>query len=77
MATIDSIKMPGESEPRQLRDNNIYTLLAPEYNSSLTYISGDYCIHDYILHKCNGATTGDWDSSKWDQTTITDIIKNI
>lgn len=77
MATIDSIKMPNESEIRNIRDNNIYALLAPEYNSLSAYILGDYCIHNYVLYKCNGATTGDWDSSKWDQTTITDIIKNI
>lgn len=76
MAVVDKIQMPNVSEVYHIRDNNIYTLLAPEYNSSSTYSSGDYCIHDYALYKCNDTTTGDWDSSKWDQTTIMDELKN-
>ena len=77
MAIIDSIKMPEENEPHQLRDANVYSLLADQYDSSLTYNAGDYCIYDYQLYKCNDTTTGDWDSAKWDPTTIIDIIKNI
>lgn len=77
MPIVDTIKMPNENEPYSIRDKNVYTLLAPEYNPSKTYEKGDYCIHDYALYKCNNsATTGDWDNSKWDQTTIIDIIKN-
>lgn len=77
MATIDSIKMPEENEARQLRDNNIYSLLADQYSSSQTYNLGDYCIYEYQLYKCNDTTTGDWDNTKWDPTTIIDIITNI
>lgn len=73
---IDSIKMPNENEPYSIRDKNVYTLLAPEYDSSKTYDTGDYCTHDYGLYKCNDTTTGDWDISKWGYTTIIDIIKD-
>lgn len=76
MAVLDSIKLPNVNEAYNIRDNNVYTLLAPKYNSSSTYSSGDYCIYDYTLYKCNNTTTGDWDSSKWDQTTIMDELKN-
>lgn len=76
MATIDSIKMPEENEPRQLRDNNIYSLLADQYNSSQTYNAGDYCVYEYQLYKCNDTTTGNWDSTKWDGTTIINEFDN-
>lgn len=80
MPIVDTIKMPNENEPYNIRDKNVYTLLAPEYDSSKTYHTGDYCIHDYVLYKCNAPTdaptTGDWDLSKWDYTTIIDIIKH-
>ena len=70
MATIDSIKMPGESESHELRDNNIYTLIAPAYNPSETYLVGNYCIYDYKLYKCINVTTGTWDDTSWEETTI-------
>ena len=76
MAIIDSIKMPEENEPRQFRDNNIYSLLADQYNSSQTYNAGDYCIYEYQLYKCNDTTTGNWDSTKWDGTTIINEFDN-
>lgn len=78
MAIIDTIIMPNENEVYNIRDKNVYTLIADEYNSSRTYDLGDYCIYDYALYKCSTAVTNpeDFDSTKWERKTLIDIIKN-
>jgi hypothetical protein len=78
MAIMNSIKMPNENEPRELRDDNIYTLLAPEYNSSVTYNTGDYCIHEYRLYECNDdSVTGAWNAAKWTSITVAAMITEL
>ena len=51
--------------------------IADTYSSSESYAEGDLCIHEYALFKCIGATTGTWDSTKWESTTIAEIIATI
>lgn len=41
------------------------------YNTSVTYTAGDYVIKDEVLYVCTGATTGTWDPTKWEPTTVT------
>lgn len=49
-----------------------------EYDSSQTYNTGDYCIYENVLYVCNtDETTGTWDSTKWDATSIKELIDNI
>lgn len=78
MRVVDTIQMPNENEPYSIRDKNVYTLIADEYDSSKTYDLGDYCIYDYTLYKCFIAVTNpeDFDSTKWERKTLIDIIKN-
>lgn len=37
-----------------------------QYDSTKTYIPGDYCIHDGYIYKANTTTTGDFDANAWD-----------
>ena len=46
------------------------TRVSDEYNSALSYVIGDFCIHENLLYKCISPTTGDWDATKWQLTTI-------
>ena len=42
-----------------------------DYNESLNYVVGDYCIHLGSLYKCVSDTSGAWDSSKWEEVAMT------
>lgn len=42
-----------------------------DYNESLNYVIGDYCIHLGSLYKCISDTSGAWDSSKWEEVAMT------
>lgn len=44
-------------------------LVANEYNSTVEYNAGDFCIHEDALYKCIATTTGNFDATKWDATT--------
>lgn len=48
------------------------SMMSDEYNSSLTYAVGDYCIHDNTLLKNIVAidTPEEFDESKWEPTSI-------
>ena len=55
--------------------------IAEPYNPSTSYVSGNYCTYDGIdemkLYKCTGATTGTFDDTKWQVTTVMTEIWNI
>ena len=42
-----------------------------DYNESLNYVIGDYCIHLGSLYRCISDTSGIWDSSKWEEVAMT------
>lgn len=42
-----------------------------DYDESLNYVIGDYCIHLGSLYKCISDTSGTWDSSKWEEVAMT------
>lgn len=42
-----------------------------DYDESLNYVIGDYCIHLGSLYKCISDTSGIWDSSKWEEVAMT------
>lgn len=45
------------------------------YDETATYNVGDYCIYADTLYRCTGATTGTWDLTKWQATTIADAFE--
>lgn len=52
-------------------------IAADAYDENNSYTAGDYCIYSDVLYKCNGSTTGTFDPSKWDATTIADEFISI
>ena len=51
--------------------NKVAHDIAVEYDENTLYGIGDLCIKDKLLYKCNtNNTTGTWDSTKWDLTTV-------
>ena len=54
-------------------------LIAPEYDSTATYVVGDFCIHGGDLYKCKTAiTTAEaWNSAHWDATTVADSFGDV
>lgn len=56
-----------------IHDNR--TMIAPAYDTAVSYAVGDIVEHLGKVYKCTGATTGVWDSTKWTQTTLADEIE--
>lgn len=51
------------------------TIGAEAYDDTATYNTGDYCLHNGGLYKCNGDNvTGTWDATKWDATILVDEL---
>lgn len=45
--------------------------MAEDYDSTKTYNTDDIVAHDNAIYKClDDGVTGDWDSTKWDATTL-------
>lgn len=45
------------------------------YNPNTTYNTGDLCIYNNVLYKCKtNSVTGAWDGTKWDRTTVDEVI---
>ena len=54
--------------------DTVEDIIADAYDENNSYTAGDYCINSDVLNKCNGSTTGPFDPSKWDATTIADEL---
>lgn len=53
------------------------TSICDEFSKLNSYAVGDYCIYQNKLYKCNTATSGDWDASKWTETSVGDELKSV
>lgn len=50
--------------------------IAPKYDSTVTYPVNSYVVYEDVLYRCKeNNTTGDWDASKWEAITATDIFQ--
>lgn len=57
--------------------DSIENIIDDAYDSTHTYNTGNTCIYNNVLYKCNtDGTTGAWDSTKWDATTVAELISN-
>ena len=54
--------------------NNI---IAPEFDSSTSYVAGELVLHNGSLYKRNSSGSGAWSTSNWTQTTISAVIKEL
>lgn len=53
-----------------------YTNIASIYSTSSVYAVGDFVIYEGILYKCiSPVYHSNWDSNKWQNTSVTDYIK--
>lgn len=56
----------------------VLALTFAEYDSANTYNKGDFVVYDDTLYQCKqDNTTGAWDSSKWQQATLQDLLDDI
>lgn len=56
--------------------STVENIIGDAYDENNSYTAGDYCIYSDVLYKCNGSTTGTFDPSKWDATTIADELQS-
>lgn len=57
---------------------NLSDFLAPAYNSSSTYDSGDIVIYDNDLYMCmDDSITGTWDSTNWQAIKVSDLFGDL
>lgn len=60
------LQMHANSEAATEASENV----ASAYNSATQYKAGDFCIEQNKFYKANADTTGDFDPTAWDETTI-------
>ena len=53
------------------------TVVSPEYDSTENYVPLNYVIKDGQLYCCTANTTGEWDSTKWRETTVGDELNTL
>ena len=53
-------------------------LLFAEYDSSETYNTGDFVVYSNVLYRCKeDNVTGTWNSAKWEQATLQDLVDSV
>lgn len=65
-ADIIDTQMHANSEAAREASENA----ADAYDDTATYTAGDLCIYQNMLYKANATTTGDFNPTAWDATTI-------
>ena len=55
----------------------LLALTFPEYDTTTSYEVGDFVVYNDQLYKCIGATSGAWDSTKWQLATLNDLLTDI
>ena len=46
------------------------------YDPNVSYTVGMYCIYNNTLYRCKENTSGAWDSTKWEEKTITSLLES-
>ena len=55
----------------------VLALTFNEYDTTTEYEVGDFVVYNDQLYKCIGATSGAWDSTKWQQATLQDVVDDV
>ena len=55
----------------------VLALTFNEYDTTTEYEVGDFVVYNDQLYKCISATSGAWDSSKWQLATLNDLVDDI
>ena len=56
---------------------NVLAFIAPVYSDSVSYSAGNIVWHSGAVYRANAATSGAWNSSKWDPISIAKIVSLI
>ena len=48
-----------------------------EYNTTTQYKVGDFVVYNDTLYQCIAQTSGAWDSTKWEQATLQDLLDDV
>lgn len=70
---VDKIRLAGNVY--QIVDSKTRAAIAPDYSSSNQYSVNDVAFHGNSLYICTAATTGTWDSTKWSEATVIEIVE--
>ncbi len=71
VTTTDESKVLTVNENGTWIAQEIPNNIADDYDSTLVYNTGDCCMFRGTFYQCNtDSTTGTWNSSKWDPTTV-------
>ena len=62
---------------RQLINELETNIVALEYDTTVSYAVGQYCVYENNFYRCTTATTGAWDSNDWVKVVISDEIPTI
>lgn len=78
MAIVGNIKLISlNGNTYKIIDSALRETIASEYDTTAGYTSGDYCINDGTVYKCNAniaSPAGAWDSTKWTAVKVMDEI---
>lgn len=60
---------------RQLINELETNIVALEYDTTVSYTVGQYCVYENNFYRCTTATTGAWDSTAWTKVIISDELR--
>ena len=59
--------------PVQFKDAAARAMISDEYNSAETYAKGNLCIYNGKIYEAIKETTGTWDATAWEETTLAKV----
>ena len=59
--------------PVQFKDAAARKMISDEYNSAETYAKGNLCIYNGKIYEAIKETTGTWDATAWEETTLAKV----
>lgn len=59
--------------PVQFKDAAARAMISDEYNSTETYAKGNLCIYNGKIYEAIKETTGTWDATAWEETTLAKV----
>lgn len=59
--------------PVQFKDAAARAMISDEYNSAETYAKGNLCIYNGKIYEAIKETTGTWDATAWEETTLAEV----
>ena len=68
---IEQVNVGGT--PYEIMDAAARKMISDEYNSAETYAKGNLCIYNGKIYEAIKETTGTWDATAWEKTTLAKV----